>query len=121
MRVAHDIATDTLTVVLRDGDVARSDEARPGIVLDYDVGGQLVAIEILNYSSLTGDDQSPDGPPEFWREPTLDELAREQHAGEASFATLLGAGAHLWASDDEFEAFQSDLTDVRGERRSQTG
>jgi hypothetical protein len=34
--------------------------------------------------------------------------------GKATFETLLGAGAHLWASDEEFERFQQLTREARG-------
>jgi YD repeat-containing protein len=51
MRIIFDSDSDTLRILLRDGPIAESDEATPGIILDYDDSGRLVGIEILAASS----------------------------------------------------------------------
>ena len=50
MKVIYDKETDTLSIILRNGKVAESDEPRPGLILDYDKAGRLVAIELLDAS-----------------------------------------------------------------------
>jgi YD repeat-containing protein len=50
MKVVYDPHTDTLTLELRAGPVAESDERTPGVILDYDAEGRVVGIEILDAS-----------------------------------------------------------------------
>ena len=50
MKVIYDKETDTLSIILRAGAVAESDEAREGLILDYDKAGRLVSIELLDAS-----------------------------------------------------------------------
>ena len=51
MKVAYDSRTGTLSVVFRPGmAMAESDEARSGVVLDFDETGNLVSLEILDAS-----------------------------------------------------------------------
>ena len=51
MRVCLDQRTDTLTIVFRDGvAIVESDEGKPGVILDFDVEGNLVSLEILDAS-----------------------------------------------------------------------
>jgi uncharacterized protein YuzE len=48
MKVSYDSTTDTLRFVLRpDIPVDQSDEARQGIIFDYDELGNVVSLEIL--------------------------------------------------------------------------
>lgn len=50
MKVNYDAASDTLTVILREGTVAESDENNPGVILDYDTQGNILSIEVLDAS-----------------------------------------------------------------------
>ena len=61
MKVAYDRRTDTLSVILRDDTpVAESDEDKPGVVLDYDVDGNLISLEILDASRRVTDTRRVD-------------------------------------------------------------
>ena len=50
MKVRYDPDTDTLTMRLSEHPVMESDQASPGVILDYDDHGNVVGIEILKAS-----------------------------------------------------------------------
>jgi uncharacterized protein YuzE len=51
MRVNYDTKTDTLSMILKEGaTISESAEDKPGVILDYDEGGDLVSVEILDAS-----------------------------------------------------------------------
>ena len=50
MKAIYDRETDTLTLILMNTEVEESDEARPGLIFDYDKDGRIVSVEILDAS-----------------------------------------------------------------------
>ena len=53
MRVEYDPEADAIYIRLRAGEVADSDEIREGVVMDYDIDGQVLGIELLSASKRT--------------------------------------------------------------------
>jgi uncharacterized protein YuzE len=51
MRVRYDEEADALYIKLREGGYHESDEIQDGFILDYDVDGNIIAIEILHASA----------------------------------------------------------------------
>ena len=58
MKVRYDPEVDVLSFVLSDAAVEESDESKPGVILDYDRGGNVIGIEILGASKRMGDPMS---------------------------------------------------------------
>lgn len=50
MKITYDPEVDVLKILLSHTLVAESDEAKPGMILDYDQDGNIVGMEILNAS-----------------------------------------------------------------------
>jgi len=48
MRERTDEAADALYIRLEDSPIVESKEVSPGVILDFDGGGRVVGIEILN-------------------------------------------------------------------------
>ena len=58
MKAVYDQQSDTLTVTFSDSPVDESDEEKPGVILDYDKGGNVVGIEILDASKRVNNPRS---------------------------------------------------------------
>ena len=50
MKVNYDKEVDVLRIILSERQIVESDESRPDVILDYDVEGNVVGMEILNAS-----------------------------------------------------------------------
>lgn len=58
MKVIYDPETDTLDLILKDAEIAESDEVREGVIVDYGRDGTIVSIEILDASLHTTEPRS---------------------------------------------------------------
>jgi uncharacterized protein YuzE len=58
MKVKYDSEVDVLSILLSDAPVEESDEAKPGVILDYDRDGNVVGLEILDASKRMGNPMS---------------------------------------------------------------
>jgi len=58
MRVKYDPEVDVFSIVLSDAPVEESDQDKPGVILDYDSNGNVVAVEILDASKRMGNPMS---------------------------------------------------------------
>ena len=46
MKVVYDPEVDVLRILFSSAPIEESDEDKPGVILDYDVGGNIVGMEI---------------------------------------------------------------------------
>ena len=58
MKVIYDKETDTLSIILRNGKVAESDEVNKGLIFDYDKSGRLLSLELLDASEQVNQPQA---------------------------------------------------------------
>jgi len=58
MKVIYDSEVDVLRILLNDVEIEESDEEKPGVILDYDRNGNIVALEILDASKRIEDPRS---------------------------------------------------------------
>ena len=50
MKLSYDPDADSLWIRWNDSPIDESDEIEPGIILDYDLDGDVVGVEIMNAS-----------------------------------------------------------------------
>jgi uncharacterized protein YuzE len=50
MKVIYDEAVDVIRILFNDREIEESDEAKPGVIFDYDKDGRVVGLEILDAS-----------------------------------------------------------------------
>jgi len=50
MKVFYDPEVDVLRILFSNNPVEESDEDRPGVIIDYDVKGNIVGLEVLEAS-----------------------------------------------------------------------
>ena len=53
MKIEYDPKADAMYIRLLAGEVTESEEVRPGVVLDFDVNGRVLGIEMLDVSLRT--------------------------------------------------------------------
>jgi uncharacterized protein YuzE len=54
MKIRYNLETDTLTIALRDDPVDHSREPVASVILDFDGGGEVIGIALLDVSEKTG-------------------------------------------------------------------
>jgi uncharacterized protein YuzE len=60
MKVTYDREVDVLRIVFSSASIEESDEASPGVILDFDADGRVVGMEILNASARRDNPRSVD-------------------------------------------------------------
>jgi uncharacterized protein YuzE len=58
MKVTYDPETDVLRVLFSSAAIEESAEDKPGVILDYDKGGNIVGLEVLEASKRTDNPRS---------------------------------------------------------------
>ena len=60
MKVVYDQGVDVLHIVFNTAEIEESDEDKPGVIMDYDSNGNLVALEVLDASKRIEDPRALD-------------------------------------------------------------
>ena len=50
MKMNYDSEVDVLRIIFMDTPIEKSDEEKPGLILDYDKDGNIVGLEVLDAS-----------------------------------------------------------------------
>lgn len=50
MKIEFDPIADALYLELTEGEVAKTEEIKPGVIMDYDADGNIVGVEVLYVS-----------------------------------------------------------------------
>ncbi len=60
MKIVYDQGVDVLRILFSDAKIEESDEDKPGLILDYDIEGNVVGLEVLDASKCIEDPKSVD-------------------------------------------------------------
>ena len=58
MKIEYDPEVDIIRITLKEAEIEESDEETPGVILDFDIHRNLVAIEILHASKRIDNPQA---------------------------------------------------------------
>ncbi|MBI5323873.1 MAG: DUF2283 domain-containing protein [Ignavibacteriae bacterium] len=58
MKINYDPEVDILRIIFNNSKIEESDEEKPGMILDYDIEGNIVGLEILHASKRIEKPQS---------------------------------------------------------------
>jgi uncharacterized protein YuzE len=60
MKVVYDQEVDVLRIVFSGAEIEESDEDKPGVILDYDIDGNIVGLEVIEASKRIEDPRALD-------------------------------------------------------------
>ncbi len=60
MKIVYDQGVDVLRILFSNAKIEESDEDKPGLILDYDIEGNVVGLEVLDASKRMEDPKSLD-------------------------------------------------------------